>query len=643
MSAWLSVLEGLALEALLLSLSLVILTRVGGALLPTSADLIDRIGVCGLLAMVGWVGLLQVLGLLGVLWLPVVIGCLGALAAASALFLPRPTSVREGGVHIPASLLAVALPFTALAIVFTFFAPPLLDDSIRYHIVNAAHILDSGSIRTLPFSQPGDWGSATYPGNGSLLLLLVMLPFHNASLSGAPNLLCAGLTVVVMGMLLRELGRDWSAGAIAGLVVVTTWAYFGWQMGSAYDDALSLLGVTAGMTFGLRAGRTGELRWLVLAGLSLGLAMGTKDVYLLPAAAVAVAVIWRCRAMADPLRLAAFVLAVAGLSVAWYVRNWVDAGDPLFPAAVRLGPIVLFAGLSYVASASHAVDQSVIGALLGGQGTPPGQWLSIAVAELGIPLAAVVASLPLALFARGPARGVGWLALGCALTFLVTPFTGSSQSGQIVAAIRYLLPAVAFGVAAGAAVLPQRWFPWVAAAALATNGVAVAIESGALALTVLVSMSGVSLLLIGDGPCRRFVVTAAGSRPVRLSAGLATIGLAVAATAGLQQSQQPSAVQRVLAEAGNPNAPVVVMDVLDVQAVLGPQLDVNVVAAGNGPVGAEMPIRDPAQLTARIRSLHPAAVVVGEEGFFDVIPQGWVPPSSWRVVAREGYGVVYEP
>jgi hypothetical protein len=183
----------------------------------------------------------------------------------------------------------------------------------------------------------------------------------------------------------------------------------------------------------------------------------------------------------------------------------------------------------------------------------------------------------------------------------------------------------------------------VAAAALATNGVAVAIESGALALTVLASMSGVSLLLICVGPCRRFVVTAAGSKPVRLSAGLATIGLAVAATAGLQPSQQPSAVQRVLAEAGNPNAPVVVMDVMDVQAVLGPQLDVNVVAAGNGPVGAEMPIRDPAQLTARIESLHPAAVVVGEEGFFDVIPQGWVPPPSWRVVGREGYGVVYEP
>jgi 4-amino-4-deoxy-L-arabinose transferase-like glycosyltransferase len=642
MSAWLSVLEGLALEALLLSLSFVILTRVGGALLPTSADLIDRIGVCGLLAMVGWVGLLQLLGLLGVLWLPVVIGCLGALAAASALFLPRRTSVREGGVHIPASLLAAALPFTALAIVVTFVAPPLLDDSIRYHIVNAAHILDSGSIRTLPFAQAGD-GSATSPGNGSLLLLLAMLPFHNASLSGVPNLLCAGLTVVVMGMLLRELGRDWSAGAVAGLVVVTTWAYFGWQMGSAYDDALSLLGVTAGMTFGLRAGRTGELRWLVLAGLSLGLAMGTKDVYLLPAAAVAVAVIWRWRTMADPLRLAAFVLAVAGLSVVWYVRNWVDAGDPLFPEAVRLGPMTLFAGLSSVTPASHAVDQSAIGALLGGQGPPLGQWLSIAVAEWGIPLAAVVASLPLSLFARGPARVVGWLAFGCALIFLVTPFTGSSQSDQIVGAIRYLLPAVAFGVAAGAAVLPQRWFPWVAAVALATNGVALASESGALALTVLVSMSGGSLLLVGVRRCRRFVVVAAGSRPVRLSAGLAAIGLAVAATAGLQPSQQPSAVQRALAEAGNPNAPVVVMDVMDVQAVLGPQLDVNVVAAGDGPVGAEMPIRDPAQLTARIESLHPAAVVVGEEGFFDVIPEGWAPPSSWRAVGREGYGVVYEP
>jgi hypothetical protein len=60
-------------------------------------------------------------------------------------------------------------------------------------------------------------------------------------------------------------------------------------------------------------------------------------------------------------------------------------------------------------------------------------------------------------------------------------------------------------------------------------------------------------------------------------------------------------------------------------------------------VGAERPIRDPAQLTLRIEALHPAAVVVGNVAEFNVVPATWAPPATWRMLGTEDGAVVYEP
>jgi hypothetical protein len=88
---------------------------------------------------------------------------------------------------------------------------------------------------------------------------------------------------------------------------------------------------------------------------------------------------------------------------------------------------------------------------------------------------------------------------------------------------------------------------------------------------------------------------------------------------------------------------VVLLDVADVAAILGPQLDIHLVAAGDGPQGAERPIWNPGELTARIHSLHPAAVVIGDETIWNVIPAGWTPPKSWQLVGTQGGALVYRP
>jgi len=648
MSFWLSDLEGLGLQAVLFGLVGYTAFRVGCALLPDSADLLERIGFVGLVGVMGWLALLQVLGLLGVLWLPVVIACLAVSAGVSRLLLSPPRKLRWSGSHAPLGVVAVAVPVAALAVVETLWSPPSFTfsfDTLHYHIVNAVQYLDSGSIRSLPFAQPGD-NTGAAPGNGSLLLLAVMLPFHTAALVDLPNLLCAGLLVAVTALLMRELGRGAWTGVAAGLVVVTTVCFFQTQMQSAYDDSLALLGLMSAMAFGLRSARTGERAPLLLAGASLAIAIGTKDAYILPGAVVAAVLLWANRASWSPGWMLAFLAAMLSLSLCWYVRDWAVTGDPLFPQTVRIGPTVLFAGLDGTAAAFSNVDPSLAGVFLGGAGATVTQWLEYVLMNFGMGLAAVAISPVLALWSRGRARLVATVAVGCSIAYGITPFTGSAAPSQLNAGTRFLLPAVAFGVVALSAALTGRWFRvWravalgVDAALLIDVGAVTGFISPALLVDAAIVAGCVLAALYWWRPLRGF----AGHRAVRGGAAVALLAVTILVTARLQPSAGPTLVETALDAARDPGSPVVVMDVGDVTALLGPRLDVNIVAAGQGPVGAERPIRSAAQLTSRIEALHPAAVVVGHEGLFDVVPAGWAPPPTWRPLGTEDGSVVYEP
>lgn len=638
-------LTGLCLAALVAGLAGFVAARAGAALVPSGADLLERLVVSGMVGVIGWVALTQVLGLVGVLWLPVVIASLALLAVGAWRWLPAwtaPAPAAPGGA--PWRLVMVAIPFAVLAIVEVLSISPTLylADSVRYHIVNAAQFLDSGSIRGLPFAQPAD-GSSGSPANAALLLLVVMLPLHTDALVGLVDLGCAVLVVGFAAVLMRRLGRSAWVGAGAGLVLVTTWSFFGTQIASAYDDGIGVLGLVAGLVFGIECVRTGRLRWLILSGMSIGLAMGTKGVDLLPALAVAVAVALMAQLWRRPARFVCFGLATVSLALAWYVRDWAVTGDPLYPETLRLGSLVLFHGLGPTTASAQADAQSVAGTLLSGHPASPGDWLVAAIANYGLGVLVPPLSVALAVRRRGAVRVLLVLSAVCTAAYLVTPFTGSAS--ELFGATRYLLPAMAFGVCGLAATLPLSWLAPVAGIALIVNGVSIPVfqlGEGFPATTVVVG-AGASLLLVAAIRLGRVVKPP--TRAAWFRGGVVAISAAVAVlvTANLQPAGGQTPVGRALLAARDPAAPVVVMDVTNVTAILGRNLDVNVVAAGEGPVGAERPIEDPGQLTQRIRALHPAAIVIGNEGTFNTIPAAWRPPGSWHRIGVEAGAVVYEP
>ncbi|HXZ99889.1 MAG TPA: phospholipid carrier-dependent glycosyltransferase [Candidatus Binatia bacterium] len=647
MSFWLSVLEGVALQAIIVGLAAVAAYRAGCAVLPASADLLERLCVTLVVAVTGWVALLQILGLLGILWLPVVVASLVVLAAVSLVVLPPAAPSKSGWLSTGWSAAALAVPFAVLAVVVTLSGPPGSNsyDSVHYQIVNAAHVLDTGSIRSLPFAQPGESTGAA-PGNGSLLLLAVMLPFHAAGLAGLVDLLSAVAIVGMAGIFSRELERPAWMGLLAGLIVVTTVGFFETQFRSAYDDSPALLGLVAGAALGLRWARTDQRRWLFLAGVCLGLTAGAKAAFLLPTLVAAGGVLWAGRGWRRPGSVALLLAAILSLSLAWYVRNWALTGNPLFPEPVRIGSTIVFPGLSGPSSASAGVEQTLLDSLLGRGGIPLSTWAQLAVLNFGLAVAAPLASLVLIGRARGAARPIVAVAVGCVLVYAVMPFSGSVETVQANASLRFLLPAIAFGVVALTAVLPARS---VLPLAAVTLGV------GLVPLLVVESHNGfVNAPILGAAAA----VTAATLAALRWRSALSPMArrhwfrplassvLAVSAVlliAHLQPATDLSPAGKALSAAAASHQAVVVMDVGDVAAILGPTLEGDVVAAGQGPVGAERPIRDPEGLSARITSLHPALVVIGDVGHFDVLPASWTPPPSWRRLGDEDGAAVYSP
>jgi hypothetical protein len=576
-----------------------------------------------------------------------VIACLAALAGVSWRLLPAPATLGHSTSPVAWGWVAVAVPFTVLAVVEVLWAAPGTSsyDSLHYQIVNAAHYLDSGTIRSLPFAQPGD-NTGAAPGNGALLLLAVMLPFRNAGLVALPNLLCAGLLIAISALLSRELGRGAWAGAVAGLVLVTTVCFFETQVRSAYDDAVGLLGLMAAMLCGLRAARTRERLTLLLAGTCVALAVGTKGTDILPGVVVAGVVLWANREWCGGRWALGFLAAALSLSTAWYARAWIITGDPLFPQTIRLGSTVLFSGLSGSAAAYSGYAQTLAGAVVSGGWAAVPRWLGPAVINFGVSLAALVACPVVAARCRGPIRLVALATAGCAVADVVTPFTGSPLPSQLTGALRFLLPAVAFGVVALAAALPERCFRLSACLALGVGAVLlmdVEWTNFFVSIPLLVVAVIGTLAVLGGIPVRQALRRVAGRTPARGAAACAVVALAILATAHLQPSTAPTPVAQALDAAGNQNAPVVVMDVGDVATLLGPHLDVDIVAAGEGPVGAERPIRNSADLTRSIEALHPAAVVVGSLAEFNVMPSGWAPPATWHLIGYEGGSAVYAP
>ncbi len=208
-------------------------------------------------------------------------------------------------------------------------------DSMMYHVPFAARFVQSGWTTSTEAIGPDAW-VAFYPANAELIDAAFILPFGAAVLGPLANL----------GWLALALGSAWCIGATAGraalglvlgAVVMSVPVMVATQGGTARVDGATVALVLAAVALVLQTPRS--VGSCVLAGLALGLAIGTKFAVLPLAGVLLVTValaLWRRHGGRSAV---AWIAATAVTSGYWYVRNLLVTGSPVPAVDLRLGPI----------------------------------------------------------------------------------------------------------------------------------------------------------------------------------------------------------------------------------------------------------------------------------------------------------------
>jgi 4-amino-4-deoxy-L-arabinose transferase-like glycosyltransferase len=283
-------------------------------------------------------------------------------AALRRVRIPRPADARLRNLWAWV-LAAVATIETAYLALVVYVLPPAYWDALTYHLTAVASWLQGDRILITPLNLPAN----VNPMNGELVFLWIGSLTRSDLLIDGAQLAFAMIGAVAVAAIARTIGVSRTGSFAAASLYLLTPIVLA-QATTNYVD-LALPGLfLAGYAFLLRymvaesRGITGEpgsshgsLALLVLAGIGIGLATGSKlsgIMYGSVALLVLVANIvwWRRRTRlawrACALRLGAFVLPILLLGSFWYIRTWVEYGNPTYPYRVELAGVTVFDGRS---------------------------------------------------------------------------------------------------------------------------------------------------------------------------------------------------------------------------------------------------------------------------------------------------------
>jgi hypothetical protein len=219
-----------------------------------------------------------------------------------------------------------------------FSATVLQWDDLSYHAAVVAQWMQDKEFSIVPSTY-----QAYYPFGAELLALWFMLPFHSdsfASLAGFYWLLLGAVSI--FSIVLDSEGSRTTAALIAVAFLSSPRVLGLAQTFSANDLAGAVL-ITAAVAVSLapdtitpRERRSNA----ILSGLLVGLAIGCKITFTIPGAAILAWWLVRCSLLERDRQTASTVALFAAPAIIsggyWYIRNWVAAGNPVFPAA--MGP-----------------------------------------------------------------------------------------------------------------------------------------------------------------------------------------------------------------------------------------------------------------------------------------------------------------
>lgn len=575
------------------------------------------------------------------------------------------TGPREGGAlrqRITAgAVIGLAVAFSVTGVVVALSRSTVDYDTLNYHLPNAIHFVTTGSVWGLPITVP-PFATNAYPGNGELLGAWLMLPTHSPALALLEPVPFAALCILGVALTAKRLGGSPYLGAGAALAIVGSPTFYIW-VDSMLTDFAGGAGLITGLALMLPKGSAGRRRWLVLAGLAVGLSLGAKDTAAGPAL-VAVCLVAGLGARGRRWReVAIFVVAVAMPSAIWYVRDWIALGNPVFPAGVKVFGHTVFTGLIGFATRYEAplsyhlvhLDGGALHVWVDGVRNFLGPIIVLSVAAS---IVAVVGGVR----RRDRALGaVAVVAVMWSIAYAITPTTGGGLAGNpvlITAQLRYDLPALLVGSALAAVVL-RRWLAEAAiTACVAFDIYKINSYTGLFpyahrqaALIVACLLAGPVLLVAAR---RRSRLGHAGGRLGRLARRWSSVGVparaalavasavgAILVVGGLLRSRPVPAPSALRSAMGGRAGTVVVANIKDVNSVIGPQLANRVVSLQGSGADHEN-VTDPrGALQDAIRRYHPQSLVLGAD--FASSPPSYRPAGTLRSPSGTPVGTIYVP
>jgi hypothetical protein len=310
------------------------------ALMAWPDDLLAATLATMTLATAGAIVSMEVLGTVGQL------GPLQALALAALTWggvrrsaRGRPPTATNGAVlrvRLPRTPLALAASVLVVllvaALVYAVLSPRPLFDAMSGHLPVMVQWLQHGSTAIMPYTSPVS-AEPHYPANSQALALWLTLGERRDFLT---QLACLpGLLMLVFGVALlgRELGARTQAAAAAALLVPTIPLFLGQLVGTNMTDLTAGGAVAAMSAFTALAGRRQGRAAVALAGLSAGLALGTRYAAIfaiVPVGVLLLVFVVRGRERVA-LGVGILVLTAAAGGGYWYVRNALLTGDPVYP------------------------------------------------------------------------------------------------------------------------------------------------------------------------------------------------------------------------------------------------------------------------------------------------------------------------
>jgi len=265
-------------------------------------------------------------------------------------FLAPPERAAPSTESIPVQVVAIGVPLLAcIAAVGLTHSPYTLYDSLSYHLYFPARWLQAGRLAIVPtpFSDPAQ---AYQPLNGELFFLWLMIPFHGdllARIGQLPFLLMAAASLYLIA---RRSGAAPGHAGWAPLFLCLLRPVVEQAVGADVDLVCTAM-FLASLYLGLVAADRGRsVDWL-LWGVSLGLYLGSKYLALIYLPVLLIPAV-------RPGGRARAFWGVQGLMLfagPWYLRNWLIAGSPIYPASLSLAGVTLAHGAYSREALKHSV------------------------------------------------------------------------------------------------------------------------------------------------------------------------------------------------------------------------------------------------------------------------------------------------